>query len=154
MAHAPSSSSASHTIRYDKRRDGPEIYYVRGGSIFGKATKVAITHSTHVYSKRRRFPPPIWPTPIFCHQGGKMRGIGMTIVQNGGRPNGGQSPSFAVNVGRCSLYPQFPAKNNYAVSVCTAFWSHRMDPSANYCTSRSNYKTTFRTRVPANHLPR
>ena len=26
----------------DKQRDGPEIYYVLGGSIFGKATKVAI----------------------------------------------------------------------------------------------------------------
>ena len=39
LAHLPATRSVTN-----KRRDGPEIYYVRGGSIFGKATKVAIMH--------------------------------------------------------------------------------------------------------------
>ena len=39
LAHLPATRSVN-----DNRRDGPEIYYVRGGSIFGKATKVAISH--------------------------------------------------------------------------------------------------------------
>ena len=30
----------------DRQRDGPEIYYVLGGSIFGKATKVAKSKSS------------------------------------------------------------------------------------------------------------
>ena len=34
LPHLPATRSVN-------RRDGPEIYYVRGGSIFGKATKVA-----------------------------------------------------------------------------------------------------------------
>ena len=39
LAHLPATRSVTTT---DTQRDGPEIYYVRGGSIFGKATKVAI----------------------------------------------------------------------------------------------------------------
>ena len=38
LAHLP----ATRSLQTDDRRDGPEIYYVKGGSIFGKATKVAI----------------------------------------------------------------------------------------------------------------
>ena len=37
LAHLPATRSVTND-----RCDGPEIYYVRGGSIFGKATKVAI----------------------------------------------------------------------------------------------------------------
>ena len=36
LAHLPATRSVT-----DDRRDGPEIYYVEGGSIFGEATKVA-----------------------------------------------------------------------------------------------------------------
>ena len=36
LAHLPATRSLT-----DRQRDGPEIYYVEGGSIFGKATKVA-----------------------------------------------------------------------------------------------------------------
>ena len=35
LAHLPATRSVN-------KRDGPEIYYVRGGSNFGKSTKVAI----------------------------------------------------------------------------------------------------------------
>ena len=42
LAHLPATRSVNNN---NNRRDGPEIYYVRGGSIFGKATKVANTHT-------------------------------------------------------------------------------------------------------------
>ena len=41
LAHLPATRSVNNNN--NNRRDGPEIYYVRGGSIFGKATKVAIS---------------------------------------------------------------------------------------------------------------
>ena len=42
LAHLPAIRSLT-----DRQRDGPEIYYVEGGSIFGKATKVAKTCYTN-----------------------------------------------------------------------------------------------------------